>query len=117
MEQAGVVPGATPAVAHLLKRALAARTLKPALLSRYDREYEALLRQHRADVAAAKSRIEAERTAYRDRKAAQKVRAVRARDRERRAKAWSRWRRGVSARKQFARLKSGVKQMIGVRWP
>jgi hypothetical protein len=113
LEHAALVPGAMPAVAHLLRRALTVDALKPVLFSRHDLEYEAVLRQHRAEVAATKSRIEAGKTAYREGKAAQKVRAVRARDRERRAKAWSRWRRSLSARKQLARLKGTVKHMMG----
>jgi hypothetical protein len=40
---------------------------------------------------------------------------VRATEEERRAKEWRKWRRGLSPRKQVARLKGGVKQLMGAR--
>jgi hypothetical protein len=38
---------------------------------------------------------------------------ARSRDHERRFNEWSKWRRGLNARKQLARLKGGLKQLVG----
>jgi hypothetical protein len=55
------------------------------------------------------------RTAYVNRKAETREAQSRERQQEQRAKARIKWRRGLSARKQMARLKGGLKQLAGFR--
>jgi hypothetical protein len=55
------------------------------------------------------------RTEYRDAKRLKREAVIRATEEERRTKQWKKWLRGLSARKQIARLKGGVKQLIGAR--
>jgi hypothetical protein len=62
-----------------------------------------------------KQEIEEKRLAYRRGKERKRDEAIRATEGERREKEWRKWRRGLSARKQVARLKGGVKQLIGAR--
>jgi hypothetical protein len=60
-----------------------------------------------------KQAIVEERTLYYENKARAKDEQVRTREHQQRAKEWAKWRRGLSARKQFARLKGGLKQLVG----
>src|SRR5262245_62001846 len=53
------------------------------------------------------------RTLYYENKTRAREDQTRARDREQRLKEWAKWRRGLSARKQFARIKGGLKQLVG----
>jgi hypothetical protein len=62
-----------------------------------------------------KQDIEQKRLAYRESKQHKREAIIRATEGERRGKQWRKWRRGLSARKQVARLKGGVKQLIGAR--
>jgi hypothetical protein len=62
-----------------------------------------------------KQQILQKRADYREAKHRKSEEIVRATEEERRAKEWRKWRRGLSARKQVARLKGGVKQLIGAR--
>ncbi|MEQ1909600.1 MAG: hypothetical protein ABMA15_12305 [Vicinamibacterales bacterium] len=55
------------------------------------------------------------RAAYHDHKAMARDEQRRASEQRRRAKSWTKWRRGLSARKQVARLKGGLKQLTGAR--
>ena len=66
----------------------------------------------RADV---KDQQQAVRTAYFDQKAQLRDAQSRERRQEQRAKAWAKLRRGLSARKQMARVKGGLKQLAGFR--
>ena len=45
-----------------------------------------------------------------------RAREEQSRDKEhaQRTKEWSKWRRGLSARKQLARLKGGLKELVGM---
>jgi hypothetical protein len=76
------------------------------------------------DIARARSEHENERykavlTASRAAARAEEQRerdaGLRAKTAARRTKEWSKWRRGLSARKQLARFKGGVKHLIGAR--
>jgi hypothetical protein len=60
-----------------------------------------------------KRRIQEQRAHYYQDKARAREEQLRARDHEQRLKEWSKWRRGLSARKQLARLKGGIKQLVG----
>ena len=60
-----------------------------------------------------KREIQDRRTRYYETKVRARAQQARARDHEQRMKAWSKWRRGLSARKQLARLKGGLKQLVG----
>jgi hypothetical protein len=40
---------------------------------------------------------------------------ARAKKQEHRTKEWSKWRRGLSARKQIARLKGELKELVGFK--
>ena len=62
-----------------------------------------------------KRAVEQQRAEYRTAKQRKRDAMAQATEEERRAKAWRKWRRGLSARKQVARLKGGVKQLIGAR--
>jgi hypothetical protein len=53
------------------------------------------------------------RSLYYETKARTRQEQVRARDHEQRLKEWAKWRRGLSARKQLARIKGGLKQLVG----
>jgi hypothetical protein len=55
------------------------------------------------------------RTAARQEELRERDAALRAKAVQRRLKRWGKWRRGLSARKQVARFKGGVKQLIGAR--
>jgi hypothetical protein len=57
--------------------------------------------------------IQGQRARYYQNKAKARDEQLRARDHEQRLKEWSKWRRGLSARKQIARLKGGIKQLVG----
>ena len=54
------------------------------------------------------------RAAYREREQREREAVIRATRQERAAKEWRKWRRGLSARKQVARLKASVKRLIEV---
>jgi hypothetical protein len=54
------------------------------------------------------------RAAYREREQRERDAIIRATRRERAAKQWRKWRRGLSARKQMARFKASVKRLIEV---
>jgi len=54
------------------------------------------------------------RAAYREREQRERDAIIRATRQERVAKEWRKWRRGLSARKQVARLKASVKRLIEV---
>ncbi|MEQ1574644.1 MAG: hypothetical protein ABL993_10400, partial [Vicinamibacterales bacterium] len=62
-----------------------------------------------------KERILDARAAYQDHKTKARDEQLRAGEQERRAKSWAKWRRGLSARKQVAKLKGGLKQITGAR--
>jgi len=53
------------------------------------------------------------RSLYYETKARTRQEQVRARQQEQRLKEWAKWRRGLSARKQLARIKGGLKQLVG----
>ena len=53
------------------------------------------------------------RSLYFQNKARARQEQVRAREHEQRLKEWAKWRRGLSARKQLARIKGGLKQLVG----
>jgi hypothetical protein len=53
------------------------------------------------------------RAHYYETKARAKEEHARARQHQQRAKEWSKWRRSLNARKQLARLKGGLKQLVG----
>jgi hypothetical protein len=61
-----------------------------------------------------KDKVLGARAAYREREQRQRDAVIRATRDERAAKEWSKWRRGLSARKQVARLKASVKRLIEV---
>ena len=76
------------------------------------------------DIARAKSEQEGERykeeiartrAKYQEAKRQKHEEAVRNSEDARRTKAWRKWRRGLSARKQVAKLKGELKQLIGAR--
>ena len=60
-----------------------------------------------------KQAILEKRTLYVENKARVRQEHVRAREHEQRLKEWAKWRRGLSARKQLARIKGGLKQLVG----
>jgi hypothetical protein len=64
-----------------------------------------------------KQAIDDGRAAYRAEEQRVRRATVRAKDDERRAKQRRKWRRALNPRKQLARLKGSVKQLIGVREP
>jgi hypothetical protein len=53
------------------------------------------------------------RSLYYQTKARTRQEQVRAREHEQRSKEFAKWRRGLSARKQIARIKGGLKQLVG----
>jgi hypothetical protein len=53
------------------------------------------------------------RSLYYENKARARQEHLNARDHEQRLKEWAKWRRGLSARKQLARIKGGLKQLVG----
>jgi hypothetical protein len=53
------------------------------------------------------------RSLYYETKARTRQQHARAREHEQRLKEWSKWRRGLNARKQIARIKGGLKQLVG----
>ena len=55
------------------------------------------------------------RTRYYEGKVRAKEDQARAKEQEQRAKEWSKWRRGLSARKQIARLKGELKELVGFK--
>jgi hypothetical protein len=70
-------------------------------------ESERASREHKEQVLGA-------RAAYREQEQREREAIVRATREERAAKEWRKWRRGLSARKQVARLKASVKRLIEV---
>jgi hypothetical protein len=70
-------------------------------------ESERANREHKQQVLGA-------RAAYREREQRDREAVIRATRQERSAKEWRKWRRGLSARKQVARLKASVKRLIEV---
>ena len=63
---------------------------------------------------AHKEQVLGVRAAYRDREQREREAVIHATRQERTAKEWRKWRRGLSARKQVARLKASVKRLIEV---
>jgi hypothetical protein len=63
---------------------------------------------------AHKEQVLGARAAYREREQRERDAIIRATRQERTAKEWRKWRRGLSARKQVARLKASVKRLIEV---
>jgi hypothetical protein len=63
---------------------------------------------------AMKEEVLGARAAYREREQRERDAIIRATRRERAAKQWRKWRRGLSARKQMARFKASVKRLIEV---
>jgi len=57
--------------------------------------------------------IQETRALYYAHKARARQEHARAREHTQRLKEWAKWRRGLNARKQFARLKGGLKQLVG----
>ena len=55
------------------------------------------------------------RTRYYEGKERAKEDQAKAKEQEQRAKEWSKWRRGLSARKQIARLKGELKELVGFK--
>jgi hypothetical protein len=53
------------------------------------------------------------RSLYYEKKARVRQEHIRAREHEQRLKEWAKWRRGLNARKQLARIKGGLKQLVG----
>ena len=53
------------------------------------------------------------RSLYFENKTRARQEQARAREHEQRLKEWAKWRRGLSARKQLARIKGGLKQLVG----
>ena len=66
------------------------------------------------DYEERKRGIQEKRALYYATKARAREEQARAREHEQRLKQWSKWRRGLSARKQLARLKGGLKQLVGL---
>src|SRR5688500_15430585 len=62
-----------------------------------------------------KATIARTRAEYHEAKRKKHDEAVKISEEARRTKAWRKWRRGLSARKQVARLKGELKQLIGAR--
>jgi hypothetical protein len=60
-----------------------------------------------------KQAILEKRSLYYETKARLRREHVRARENQQRLKEWAKWRRGLSARKQLARIKGGLKQLVG----
>jgi hypothetical protein len=60
-----------------------------------------------------KQSILEERALYYGNKTRAREEQTRAREHEQRVKEWAKWRRGLSARKQLARIKGGLKQLVG----
>jgi adenosyl cobinamide kinase/adenosyl cobinamide phosphate guanylyltransferase len=58
--------------------------------------------------------IQEKRAVYYATKAQAREEQARVREHEQRLKEWSKWRRGLSPRKQLARLKGGLKQLVGL---
>ena len=54
------------------------------------------------------------RSSYHQDKARAREELQRTREHEQRTKEWSKWRRGLSARKQLARIKGGLKELVGL---
>jgi len=63
---------------------------------------------------AHKEQVLGARAAYREREQRERDAVIRATRQDRTAKEWRKWRRGLSARKQVARLKASVKRLIEV---
>jgi hypothetical protein len=63
---------------------------------------------------AHKEQVLGARAAYREREQREREALIRTTRQERTAKEWRKWRRGLSARKQVARLKASVKRLIEV---
>ena len=60
-----------------------------------------------------KQTILEKRSLYYETKARMRQEHGRAREHEQRLKEWAKWRRGLNARKQLARIKGGLKQLVG----
>jgi hypothetical protein len=60
-----------------------------------------------------KQAILEKRSLYYETKARTRHDHARVREQEQRLKEWAKWRRGLSARKQLARIKGGLKQLVG----
>jgi hypothetical protein len=60
-----------------------------------------------------KQAIVERRSLYYENKARTRQEHLNAREHEQRLKEWAKWRRGLSARKQLARIKGGLKQLVG----
>jgi hypothetical protein len=60
-----------------------------------------------------KQAIVEKRTLYQENKVRIRHEQARVREHEQRLKEWSKWRRGLSARKQLARIKGGLKYLVG----
>jgi len=80
------------------------------LMDNIDTERELSERANRAH----KEQVLGARAAYREREQREREAIIRATRLERTAKEWRKWRRGLSARKQVARLKASVKRLIEV---
>jgi len=65
--------------------------------------------------AALKDNLVTTRESYRRAKADRLQQLAREKQRAQRSKGWARWRRGLSIRKQVARLKGSLKQMVSER--
>ena len=71
--------------------------------------------RQRTPPGGAEARDQEKRALYYATKArAREEQSARAHEHEQRLKEWSKWRRGLSARKQLARLKGGLKQLVGL---
>jgi hypothetical protein len=104
-------PEAAPAVARGLLAVSATRVGQWLLMDAIDTERAKSERER----SASKKRLLDGRAAYRDQELRNRDDIIRATRHERKSKEWRKWRRGLSARKQVARLKGGVKHLIGAR--
>jgi hypothetical protein len=64
------------------------------------------------DNESRKRDMQERRALYYEGKARARADQARAREQEQRLKEWSKWRRGLSARKRLARLKGGLKHLV-----
>jgi hypothetical protein len=105
------LPNAAPAAVRGLLAASTTRIGQWLLMDAVDDARAMSERESRAS----KEKVLATRASYRKQEQRHRDEAIRVTRDERRAKEWRKWRRGLSARKQMARLMGGVKQLIGAR--
>jgi hypothetical protein len=104
----GAVP--VPLAIRALIRVSTTRFGRWLLMDNIDTEREQSERANRAH----KKQVLGARAAYRELEQRERDAIIRATRQERTVKEWRKWRRGLSARKQVARLKASVKRLIEV---